>query len=166
MPDNGLAVVAELPFACTPGSLAAAQLHSSRLLLRVVNLIDQHEPEPDKAHERIEAKLDLMLHWLGLQLFGAEAARPAIRLRLGSDSVTWACDDAPPAPGEGVLALGLHPALAAPLRLPCRVLECRDGEARAELVFTDEELADAWTQWLFRLHRRAVQEARQRHGPD
>lgn len=158
---DGLVVETELPFAWSDGMAGAATLHGSRLLLKVANLLDQHEQEPDKSHERIEAKLDLMLHWLGLQLFGSHETDRQAHLWLSQDAIEWQAEPLPSASAGLTVELWIHPALAAPLRLAARAVAASSGRARAELIFPDEELADAWAQWLFRLHRKAIHEARQ-----
>lgn len=158
---DGLVVETELPFAWSEGSAGAAALHCSRLLLKVANQLDQHEQEPDKGQERIEAKLDLMLHWLGLQLFGSHEAHRQAHLWLSQEAIEWATEPLPPTSSELTVELWIHPALAAPLRLAARVVAASGDRARTELIFPDEEMADAWAQWLFRLHRKAIHEARQ-----
>lgn len=165
MAEAGLIVETELPFAWSHGKLSPSQLHGSRLLLKVVNLLDQHDQEPDKANERVEAKLDLLLHWLGLQLFEDRPVPAPVPLRLMANRIEWAAPAVPEA-GDIVLNLHIHPAMAAPLALAGRVASPAAGWVAAELRFDDEVLADAWTQWLFRRHRRAVHEARKLAGQD
>lgn len=163
MIEPGFTVSTHLPFRCQDGAPSPSAERGSLLLLRVVNLLDAGESEPDRTQERIEARLDLILYWLGQQLFGSEATPAASPLRLEANRIAWQAE-APPATAEVTLTLYVHPALAAPLRLAGRVVDHTGGYAVAELVFQDEELSDAWTQWLFRRHRRAVHEARQRAG--
>lgn len=163
MTEPGFAVDTTLPFAWRPGALTPAMAHGSLLLLRVVNLLDAHEPEPDAGHERVEARLDLMLHWLGMQLFGERAVPAPLPVRLEAGRIEWPADAAPAA-GEAILDLYIHPAMAAPLKLPARVAHFQSGRVAAEVILGSGELSDAWTQWLFRRHRRAVHEARTRAG--
>jgi hypothetical protein len=122
---------------------------------------DCHEAEPDAGHERIEARLDLMLHWLGMQLFGDGQSPDAVPLRLLSERIEWS--EETDGTTDVVLSLHVHPAIAAPLQLGGKVVERGDATIAVELTFADPDLADAWTRWLFRRHRRAVQEARM-HG--
>lgn len=161
MTEAGFCVDTALPFACQPGELDATAERGSLLLLRVVNLMDMHEAEPDRAQERTEARLDLMLHWLGMQLFGATPMPTAASLKLAPMRIEWT-DESLPAGERVTLNLHIHPAMAAPLRLTGRVIGPVEGRNAADLVFTDETLADAWAQWLFKRHRRAVHEARSR----
>jgi hypothetical protein len=164
MSDSGFTVEATLPFSWQPGP-ALADLHrSNQLLLHVANLLDVHEPEHAEANKRLEAKLDLMLHWLGQHLFGAVAAQPAGNLTLGANSVAWAAGGVPCAEGEGVLNVALHPDLPAPLRLAGR-LHLESGRCHVEFALPDEETAEAWNRWLFRLHRRAIHDARHNAAP-
>jgi hypothetical protein len=163
MTEAGFFVDTDLPFACQPGELDAAAERGSLLLLRVVNLMDLHEAEPDRSQERTEVRLDLMLHWLGMQLFGAMQLPAAASLKLAPTLIEWAGESLP-AGARVLLSLHVHPAIAAPLRLAGRVVVNSAGRVEAELVFRDEALADAWAQWLFKRHRRAVHEARSRGG--
>lgn len=163
MPDTGYSVECTLPFACRPGTLTPALAKGSLLLLRVINLMDSHELEADRQQERVEARLDLMLHWLGLQLFGLDPAPASLELTLAAGRIEWLPGEAM-SEGLVVLELFLHPSLTAPLRLAGRLAPCAGGRMAADLVFEDEELADAWSQWLFRRHRRAVHQARGRTG--
>ena len=165
MLEPGFTVDTTLPFAWQAGAPPAAIGHGSLLLLRVVNLLDGHEAEANRAQERVEARLDLMLHWLGMQLFGNQPVPASRHLRLAAGRIEWAEDDALAAQ-EIVLNLHIHPAMSAPLKLHGHVASHSAGWAVAELRFDDETLAEAWTQWLFRLHRRAVQEARHRAATD
>jgi len=164
MTEPGFAVDTTLPFAWRAGTLTPAMAHGSLLLLRVVNLLDAHEVEPDAGHERVEARLDLMLHWLGMQLFGDGQAPASTPLRLMTERVEWSegAGDA----ADVVLSLHVHPAIAAPLQLAGKVVERGEGTMAVELGFANPDLADAWTRWLFRRHRRAVQEARMHGGQD
>lgn len=157
MSETGFTVEAQLPFSWEAGQADVGQQRSARLMLRVANLIDSHEAEQDKAGERLEAKLDLMLHWLGQQLFGDAGRLPVTPLTLGGDHIEW--DGAVAACCDAVLSLVIHPDLPSPLHLPARI-EPAGARCRAQLLFQDEDSADAWNRWLFRLHRRAVQEAR------
>lgn len=164
MTEAGFVVETTLPFACFPGSPSATASHGNLLLLRVVNMLDIHEPEQDRSQERIEARLDLMLHWLGLQLFGDESIPAEVPVRLEAERIEWGAEGLSPS-AEVVLHLYIHPTMAAPLKLAARITGCSQGRAQAELRFDSEAQSEAWTQWLFRRHRRAVHEARSRGGP-
>jgi hypothetical protein len=165
MTETGLIVETKLPFACQSGIIDPAQQHANQLLMRVVNLMDVRDPEQDRTSERIEAKLDLMLNWLGWQLFSQANSQPSIPLKLGRETIEWETT-----PGEGptgalILSLGIHPAVPSPLLLPAHVLEASANRIIAKLDFPDQDLEEAWGQWLFRMHRRAIQETRLKSGP-
>lgn len=155
MDDDGFQVELILPMHCRPGLPDPTTIQGSQLLLRVINLQMAHETEIDRAQEKLEARLDLMLHWLGLQLFGTRP-RPELRtLRAGADRLGLG-DHGWAAGVDLTVSLYLHPALPAPVELAGRVAP--GGEVA--LLFSDEALAEGWRQWLFRQHRRAVQAAR------
>ncbi|MDR3394930.1 MAG: PilZ domain-containing protein [Parasulfuritortus sp.] len=160
MTEAGLIVDTELPFSWEYGDSGSNQEHGNRLLLRVANLLDAHDAEPSKASERIEAKLDLMLYWLGSQMFGEATSQRMTPLRLSRDLIEWNDDDAIAKDELIAMKIRIHPAIPGPLRLTGRILESDQGRIRAIPVFQDGEQEDAWDQWLFRLHRRAIQEAR------
>jgi hypothetical protein len=165
MPDSLFHIDTRLPFSRSPGPAPAeieALLLGSRLLLRTVNQMEMppgHGERHEPACERLEAKLDLLLHWLGRNLYGSQPRADEAELRLDAEGVAW---PGQASPGETlVLNLYLHPALAAPLQLPARVSAVTAGQVRAEFLDLDEELRDLWSQWLFRRHRRAIQAARE-----
>jgi hypothetical protein len=160
MTESGLSVEVELPFSWKNADLNPVQQQADQLLMRVVNLLDMHEPEQDKTSERIEAKLDLMLHWLGWHLFSVANTQPVMQLSLSHNTIEWNIEEGEIAAGRVVLSLAIHPAVPSPLHLLANVLDCQGTRVRAELIFPDEPLEEAWNQWLFRRHRRAIQEAR------
>lgn len=164
MIDSGLFVDMTLPFSQRPGSLTPSLRHGSLLLLKVVNLLDSHDPELERGQERIEMRLDLMLHWLSLQLFGQTGNPLPTPLKLGMDTLAWATPEAPLSEPL-IIDLHVHPALAAPVRLEGHVVSHSDGHATASLKFDTEEMSEAWTQWLFRCHRRVIHETRKRAEP-
>ncbi len=140
----------------------AFMARGNHLLLHTLNAIESAtlEASPDRAHERLEAKLDLALHWLGRVLHAGKSVPEARALRLDGEGMAWIEADAPPSGSR--LCVTLYPStlMAAPLELEMRV-EGSDGPwLRARLMDDNEEFVDAWTQWLFRLHRRTIQAAR------
>lgn len=155
MDEAGFQVELNLPVHFRPGAPDPTASQGSQLLLRVINLQMGHETEIDRAQEKLEARLDLMLHWLGLQLFGARP-RPEVRpLLAGADWLNLA--DHGWSPGADLtVCLYLHPALPAPVELAGRVTSA----GNIALLFADEAMAESWRQWLFRQHRRAVHAAR------
>ncbi len=160
MTEIGLIVETDLPFAWEISASSPVNEQGNRLLLRVVNLLDHHDPEQSKNNERLEAKLDLMLHWLGSQLYGESGQQRMTHLRLGRDLIEWNDKDVTADTGKIVMKIGIHPEICGPLRLTGQIIENVNGCIQVQPNFPDEALEDAWSQWLFRLHRRAVQEAR------
>lgn len=165
MSDPGFIVETELPFAWRPGTGNAGDERSNLLLLHVANQIDTRETEQDESERRLEAKLDLLLHWLGLQLFGGGTAPSARSIALSGLAAEWDDPHGTCSEGAGLLSLIIHPDLPGPLNLAGRLR--RDGE-RCHVVFdlTDGEAKEAWHRWLFRLHRRAIHDARNKMAPD
>lgn len=163
MTEASLIVECELPFAWEAGTANPALRQGSLLLLKVVNQLEgtPRETEQDRHQERLETKLDLLLHWLGTLLFAAAAPLGPTPLRLDALGVEWPVEEGSAmVAGECILALELYPALAAPVRLAANAAQVRPGWWRAEFELMDEDLADQWTQWLFRRHRRAIQTER------
>jgi len=165
MDETAFTVTTALPWSWQTGPRPDA-LRSNLLLLRVANLLDLHEMEQEGANKRIEAKLDLMLHWLGRQLFGEHEIPPARPLALSGHHAEWTGPGNAYAEGNGWLSLFIHPDLPAPLTLPGQLSRNASGLCHVECDLHDPEMAEAWERWLFRLHRRAIHEARNKTAPD
>lgn len=164
MTETGFVVECPLAVRWLPLTEAAAvNPHRDRgnlLLLRTLNLMAaSYEGEGERVLERIETKLDLMLHWLGLSLHGEPPAL-LTAVRLEGHRLTWCPDPLPASGARVVLLLHPHPELAAPLALSGEVEKLESGQVTVQLDAMSEDLADQWTQWLFRLHRRAIHMAR------
>lgn len=169
VPESGLQVAMTLPCAWERRSLAGLELEAlwseALMLLRVVNLIDGHMPregEGEAATARLEAKLDLALHLLAHSLHGRQAPARRVRIELAADGCTLDTGLALQPGDEIVLDLHLTPALALPLKLAAAVYASAPGETRAHWIAMPEAVSEAWEQWLFRQHRRRVQEQRGR----
>lgn len=115
------------------------------------------ESHPDRLHERLEAKLDLALHWLGQALHDSAPIPEACPVRLDADGLAWRATSPAEADGRFTVILYPSPLLAAPLDLEVMSMSVEDGWLYARMLDTDEEWRDEWTQWLFRLHRRVIQ---------
>lgn len=168
MTTTQLSVECELQFAWTPGLATVAQRQGNLLLLRVVNQLETapRETETEHSQERLEGKLDLLLHWLGTLLFAEASVLAPSFLRLDARGVEWRVAECSQVTvGQGIVSLALHPALAAPLKLAAVAGPVQSGWWRAEFEPMAEELAEQWTQWLFRQHRRAIQNERREQGP-
>lgn len=166
MSDARLQIRLHLPFRCTPRpgqADPAPLLLGAHLQLNAINQMEaSHSPAErgDPGRDRLEAKLDLMLHWLGQSLFEREGMPGEVTLSLDDEGVEW--EGVGFQPGQDVLVdLHLSALLAAPLRLPAHMAVTADGRQRAVFTGMDEELRDLWSQWLFRQHRRAIHAARE-----
>lgn len=169
VPESGLQVAMTLPCAWERRSLTGLELEAlwseALMLLRVVNLIDGHAPregEGEAATARLEAKLDLALHLLAHSLHGRQAPARRVRIDLAADGCTLDPGQALQPGDEIVLDLHLTPALALPLKLAATVYASSPGETGAHWIAMPEAVSEAWEQWLFRQHRRMVQEQRGR----
>jgi hypothetical protein len=167
MPEPSLEVVTALPFAWSPWSMERDMPSTARgtlLLLNAINQLETQGAHPERAEpgiERLEAKIDLMLHWLGQNLFGDIPRPEPVEMHLSATGVTWP-DAQPPGIGTHVLlALYVNDALASPLHIPGRVTQSDASQVSADFLDMEDALRDAWSQWLFRRHRRAIHAARE-----
>ena len=122
-----------------------------------------HERELDRTSgvdyttARLEAKMDLMLQWVGKLLLAQHPLPPATAVILGSKTLAWKCPIALQ-PGQfGVLSLYLAPRMPMPLIFPVQIQLCEAGQAQALLLHISEEAQDGLDRTLFRFHRRALQ---------
>lgn len=121
-----------------------------------------HEREFDRTGSmdytaaRLEAKLDLLLQWVGKLLVKQNPLPPATDVVLGSNRVRWKCPIPLKAGQHGVLSLYLTPQLPVPVVLPVQILDCAGGQAEAEIQHLTEDAQDALDRTLFRYHRRAL----------
>lgn len=164
MPDAGLQVELSLPWACERRDLSAAErsLHwqQSLLLLRVLNLLQPHTPRETSAEAltaRLEAKLDLALHLLARVLDSDSPASTATPITLSAEGCRLPANSALQTGGSCLVRLYPEPSLVLSLTLPAVVTQ--PVGVVAELAWLDmpEAVREAWEQWLFRQHRRAVQ---------
>lgn len=116
----------------------------------------------DHATARLEAKMDLLLQWVGKLLFAQHPLPPSADVMLGAQTILWKCPVALEAGREGVISLYLAPNLPTPLMLPVQVIACADGQARAKLLHLTTDAQDWLDRTLFRYHRRALQARTQR----
>jgi hypothetical protein len=166
MADTRFHLDTSLPFSWETAAAppAAAMQLGARLLLNAINQMEAttgHTDRGDPSMERLEAKLDLMLHWLGQSLQAGKPLPEAVALRLDAEGVAWSAGVVPNLGTRVTLRLYPHPALAGALELPGRVTEAAGGQVRVEFLEMDEALRDLWSQWLFRRHRRAIHAARE-----
>ena len=121
-----------------------------------------HERELDRTAgvdytaARLEAKMDLLMQWVGKLLLAQHPLPPATEVLLGAKSISWKCPIALK-PGQfGVLSIYLAPRLPMPLIFPVQIQTCAAGQAQAQLLHMSEEAQDSLDRTLFRYHRRAL----------
>ncbi|MEW5892134.1 MAG: PilZ domain-containing protein [Pseudomonadota bacterium] len=160
-----LRVEAYLPIVWEKHVMDAQTLASLRkgaqLLMHAFNLMDVtplHESDGDHLHlQRLDAKVDLILHLLAQNLQGSRPLPSSVNVELGPEIVSWQETGTLPAVGDTVvLALYLNPGLPLPVRLPAHVTASADGRVTARLAELGDELEEFWQQWVFRQHRREV----------
>ncbi len=160
-----LRVEAYLPIVWEKHVMDAQTLASLRkgaqLLMHAFNLMDVtplHESDGDHLHlQRLDAKVDLILHLLAQNLQGSRPLPGSVNVELGPEIVSWQETGTLPAVGDTVvLTLYLNPGLPLPVRLPAHVTASADGRVTARLAELGDELEEFWQQWVFRQHRREV----------
>ncbi len=165
MTTSALRVSRAIPIVCEKQALDPHALASLRqnaqLLIHALNLMDTsplHETEPEQAHlQRLDAKIDLMLHLLAQSLQGNHPLPQAMPVELGPEIVSWQELGAQPTVGDTiVLGLYLSPGLPLPLKLPAHITASADGRVTAQLADLGEDLDESWRQWVFRQHRRDI----------
>lgn len=161
---DGLSCTSEMPLAWHPASLDENErqrmMREAALLLNALNQMESsHDLESGGADsrrfERLEAKLDLVLHLLARAL--EPGAAPGIRnVTLSPLAVEWN-EPHPPIAGASVI-VELRPSEHLPLtlRLPAQARDPLPGLARASLVNPPEALDEALHQFVFRRHRQAI----------
>lgn len=110
----------------------------------------------DYTAARLEAKLDLLLQWVGKLLLKQNPMPPVTEVVLGSQRVRWKCPIPLKAGQQGVISLYLTSSLPVPLILPVKILDCSGGQAEAEILHISDDAQDALDRTLFRYHRRAL----------
>lgn len=168
MTEHLLTVELDLPFRWERrdlhGHALATLLQGNRLLLQAAAFMEPRplrEVDEDKATERLDAKLDLILHLLAMSLNQGQPTAQPTRLRLTPEGIAWETAEALPAPGDSLLLALTVGALPIPLQLPVQVASASYGWVHTRFIQLDDALADLWQQWLFRQHRRAVHAARE-----
>lgn len=169
---ESLRIDLELPFAWQPAppdpAASAALWQEALLLLRVIHSLDSppvREADRDAARnpgwDRLEAKLDLVLHLLARDPRVNPADLPIRALSLHARGLRCPGEAGWRAEEPGVCLLRLNPALPLPIRLPARLAGPDGGAWGLRWDDMPENLAEAWSQWLFRQHRRAIHARRE-----
>jgi hypothetical protein len=163
--NTTLRVAAFLPIAwekqaMDPQTLAALR-KGAQLLMHAFNLMDVtplYDSDGDNAHlQRLDAKVDLILHLLAQNLQGSRSLPASVNVELGPEIVSWQEMGTAPAVGDTVvLALYLNPGLPLPVRLPAHITASGNGQVTARLAELGDDLEEFWQQWVFRQHRRDV----------
>lgn len=163
--NSTLRVQALLPIAWEKQDMAphafAALCHGSQLLMHAINLMDSGMPrdaDNESPHlQRLDAKIDLMLHLLAHTLQGSRPLPQSANVEFGPEQISWQEPGTPPSVGDTiVINLYLNPGLPLPVRLPAHVVGHGDGRVTAQLAELGEELEESWQQWVFRQHRRDI----------
>lgn len=167
--EPGLEYRAFLPLAWQDGQASPQQItewmRENVTALHAIAALEgpSHERELDRTAgvdytaARLEAKVDLMLQWVGKLLVAQHPLPPATEVMLGSQTVSWKCPiDLKPGQ-HGVLSLYLAPRMPMPLVFQVQIQSCAAGQAQAQLLQLSEEAQDALDRTLFRYHRRALQ---------
>lgn len=142
--------------------ILAALRKGAQLLMHAFNLMDvvplYESSDSENAHaQRLDAKVDLMLHLLAQSLQGSRPLPASVNVELGPEIVSWQEMGTAPAVGDTVvLALYLNPGLPLPVRLPAHITACANGRVTARLAELGDDLEEFWQQWVFRQHRRDI----------
>ena len=169
----GIEYHASLPLAWQDtGALTPLQIadwmRDNVIALQAIDAVESHTTQThDRESERaastdhntarLEAKVDLLLQWIGKLLLAQQPLPPKAEFILGPEVIAWKCPIALTAGSQGVLSLYLAPQVPTPLMLPVEVITCLDGQARAKLLHLTEDARDWLDRTLFRYHRRALQ---------
>lgn len=142
--------------------LDAATARGNLLLLHTLNVMESSHPEAssDRTLERLEAKLDLTLHWLARSLHAGTAVPENRLLRLEPEGLAWREDPDIRIGSPILVSLYPSPVFQVPLELGAELVSTEGGWARVRLQNLDTDCQEEWTQWVFRMHRRMIQAAR------
>lgn len=151
-----------------PPQQIADWMRDNVIALQAIDAVESHTSQAhDRESERaasgdhntlrLEAKVDLLLQWIGKLLLAQQPLPPATEFILGPEVVAWKCPIVLKAGSQGVLSLYLAPKVPTPLMLPVEVISCIDGQARAKLLHLTADAQDWLDRTLFRYHRRALQ---------
>jgi len=173
--EPGIEYHAHLPLAWQDGQPSSQQIaewmRENAAALHAVAALEGPTHERDMEHTsgvdftaaRLEAKMDLVLQWVGKLLLAQHPLPPTTDVILGSQTIVWKCPIVLKPEQFGVISLYLTTSLPIPLKLPVQVIACTSGQARAKLLHLSLDAQDALDRTLFRHHRRALQ-ARSGHS--
>ncbi len=181
MTETGIAHHARLPVAwrdVTPADPAdtariASLMHDNVLTLQALAALetahsasstdrDNERAPVDHHNARLEAKIDLMLHWMAQLLLERHPLPPPSDMVLSAHAIDWACPVALTAGSEGIISIFLARGMPAALNLPARVIHYEQGRAQANFLHMSNDAQEWWERTLFRYHRRALHARSQR----
>lgn len=172
MPETGLSIHETLPYRWEHRRLSDHDLDGlwweGLMILRVINHMESQpvrEGEADAALVRLEAKLDLALYLLARTLPDGQVSPSPERITLRAEGCALGADPSLRPGDEIVLSLLLPHALPLALKLPASVTTASAGQVDVRWNGMPEAVVEAWEQWLFRRHRRRVQEQRGAKSP-
>jgi len=120
--------------------------------------IVQHHQDKEKAADlqRLETKLNVIMHLLGMLMQGQQKYPPDTVIRFSSDSLAWQAES--PLQAGSLLSISLYPEDGVPLamRFTATVLSFADGWLTVDLHGLNEDERAIWSRWVFRHHRRQV----------
>lgn len=134
-------------------------------LLRALASIEITNPERDvhaepveKAIERVESKLDVLLLLVARMASGSITLPVEKAVTLDTQYLVWNESETLPAVGDTLLVnLYLNPRLPQPLQLNVVVESIVESQVTAKLEDVDSDLEDWLTRTIFRYHRRVLQ---------
>jgi hypothetical protein len=154
---EGPSFQATLPFGWQTSEPASCA--SEWEILRYLPVLADFE-QNQAATDLMQAKQDLALMWLARQQGLALPASTA--LELGMDEIAWQASSGIEVGQFGYISLVLAPTFPLLLTFAAQITRQNDGVAVAQLKSRSPALCDAWEQTIFRYHRRAIQQAKQR----
>lgn len=166
--EPGIEYHAHLPLAWRDGQPSSQQItewmHENTMALHAIAALEgpthereiEHTTGVDQTAVRLEAKMDLVLQWVGKLLLAQHPLPPTSDVILGSQHITWNCPIALKAEQFGVISLYLAPSLPMPLILPVQVIAYSSVQAHAKLLHLSPDAQEALDRTLFRHHRRAL----------
>jgi hypothetical protein len=169
----GFRVLAHFP---DETELQRLNTENHQILLLDASLEERHplDPKDDDAvmrHEleRLESKLNVIMQLLS-RLLARENVVPGDRkFRLAADGIEWDHDSMLPLESTGIVSLHINRTLPYPLQLAGRVVGCHEAGDRYRVAFAFEgvsgNVVELLEKMIFRHHRRAVADARERKTP-
>jgi len=166
----GFRALAQLP---DEAELQRLNTENHQILLLDASLEERHpvDPKDDDAimrHEleRLESKLNVIMQLLS-RLLARDNVLPGDRkFRLAADGIEWDHDSMVPLESAGIVSLHINRTLPYPLELAGHVVGCHQAGVRHRVAFAFDgvsaNVVELLEKMIFRHHRRAVADARER----